>query len=131
MSLGTCMSYIIGLMLALIGFLTNMCTDYFGFDNPFYGLAQILLHYHCGLCSARWWPCLRQDCHFLVKLFGFLGPSIFLGLLLSPWVIGPAYTVSCGNKGQKISKAILLASIPKSELRYLPNFKIKALYYFE
>ena len=122
MCLGTCMSYIIGLMLALIGFLTNMCTDYFGFDNPFYGLAQIFLHYHCGLCSARWWPCLRQECHFVVKMVGFLGPSIVLGFLLSPWVIGPAYTVSCGNKGQKISKAILLAFNSKKRIKIFAYF---------
>jgi hypothetical protein len=52
----------------------------------------------------------------MVKLVGFLGPSIFLGLLLTPWVIGPAYTTSCGNKGQKISKAVLLAYNSKKRI---------------
>jgi len=90
MVLGPFIPYIIGLVLAI-------CTHY--------KWAQIFLHYHCGLCSARWWP-LRQECPFWVKLVGFLGPSIILGLLLSPWVIGPAYTVSCGNKDWHSNKGL-------------------------
>ena len=121
MVIGPCIPYIIGLVLAFCGLLITMFTDEaykeFGLDKTFYRWAQIFLHYHCGLCSARWWPCLRRECHFSIKLVGFLGPSIFLGFLLSPWIIGPAYTVSCGNEGQKISKAILLAFNSKKRSR--------------
>jgi len=109
MVLGPFIPYIIGLVLAFGGLLITMfhaiftdeAYEEFGLDKTFYRWAQIFLHYHCGLCSARWWPCLRQECPFWVKLVGFLGPSIILGLLLSPWAIGPAYTVSCGIKAIK------------------------------
>lgn len=101
-TIGPFIPYIIGLVLAFCGRMITCFTDEAykedGLDQTFYSWAQIFLHYHLGLCSARWWPCLRQECHFMVKLVGFLGPSIFLGLLLTPWVIGPAYTTSCGNK---------------------------------
>jgi len=102
MVIGPCIPYIIGLVLAFGGLLITMFTDEAykenGLDKTFYSWAQIFLYYHCGLCSARWWPFLRQELHLMVKLVGFLGPSIFFGLLLSPWVIGPAYTLSCGYK---------------------------------